>query len=42
MACALEKKRDAEGNKVYSQDAIYHYLEHVRQMGVGQVFRKRK
>lgn len=40
MACALEKKKDANGNYVYSQDMVYDYLEHIRQMGFEQVFRQ--
>ncbi len=39
VACALSKKVDENGNKIYSQDAIYDYLEHIRQMGLDQVFR---
>ena len=39
IACALSKKVDENGNKIYSQDAIYDYLEHIRQMGLDQVFR---
>lgn len=39
IACALSKKVDENGNKLYSQDAIYDYLEHIRQMGLAQVFR---
>lgn len=39
MACALEKMEDEDGNKLYSQDAIYDYLDHIRQMGISQVFR---
>ena len=42
MACALEEKTDEMGRKVYSEDAIYDYLDHVRQMGLDQVFRTTK
>lgn len=41
MACALEKVTDESGKKIYSQDAIYDYLDHVRQMGLDQVFRQK-
>lgn len=39
MACALEKKKDGSGELIYSGDDVYDYLEHVRQMGMEQVFR---
>ena len=33
-------RRDEAGNPVFSQDAVYGYLDHVRAMGNGMVFPK--
>lgn len=40
MACALEKCHDEKGEKIYSQDAIYDYLDRIRQNGLDQIFRQ--
>lgn len=42
MACALEKKKDCNGEKIYSQDAIFDYLEHIRESGINQSFREKR
>lgn len=39
LACCMGKARLPDGSKRYSRDAIYQYLDHVRQMGNGQSFR---
>lgn len=41
MAIALEKEVDEKGNRVYTNRFIYDYLEHIRQMGHEQRFKKR-
>lgn len=40
MACALGKMTDENGEKLYSEDMVYDYLDHVRQMGTEQVFKR--
>ncbi|QZT37407.1 hypothetical protein K5X82_00595 [Halosquirtibacter xylanolyticus] len=39
MAGALEKVTDKEGNRIYKESQIYHWLEHVRTMGLQMSFR---
>ena len=38
-AC-LERQRTPEGDRKYSNDEIYHYLNHLRELGNVQVFQK--
>ncbi len=38
LALALEKKHDADGNRLYSASNIYQYLDWVRKMGIEQTF----
>lgn len=42
MAIALEKEKDENGNRKYTSMFIYDYLEHIRELGHGQRFVKRK
>jgi len=39
MACSLQKIEDEEGNKKYSPNDIYNYLNYVRKMGITQSFK---
>lgn len=39
IVCAsLDKKKDENGNKVYSPEHIYQYIENIRKMGIYQSF----
>ncbi|BDD06654.1 hypothetical protein [Aureibacter tunicatorum] len=40
MAKAMEKMKDQHGNRKYSPDQIYDYLDRVRKMGIEQSFKK--
>lgn len=40
LYCGMCARRDEAGNPVFSQDAVYGYLDHVRAMGNGMVFPK--
>lgn len=40
LAIALEKEKDANGNKKYHSRCIYNWLESIRQMGEEQRFMK--
>ena len=38
ICSALDKKKDKNGNKVYSPEHIYQYIENIRKMGIHQSF----
>lgn len=38
IACALQKAEDEDGNKKYSPNDIYDYLDYIRKMGIEQSF----
>lgn len=38
IASALENKKDINGNRVYSPEHVYQYIENIRQMGFQQSF----
>ena len=38
LALALEKKRDENGNRLYSASNVYQYLDYIRKMGIEQTF----
>lgn len=38
LACSMSKARSASGDRRFSRDTIYQYLDHVRQMGNEQSF----
>lgn len=42
MACAVESKRDAKGNRIYDRQMVYQWLDNIREMGNMQSFMERK
>lgn len=40
IAAALESKKNNQGERLFSDDEVYHYLLHIRELGFMQVFSK--
>lgn len=38
MACAMEKKKDAEGRPLYNRQSVYQWIDNIREMGNLQSF----